>query len=138
VTAGEDQAQPIVLDGALGLVALVLLRVESRKLGDALGAVGLRASASQAVDGPPSRRGRDPCRRVGRHTVARPGRDGGDEGVLDRVLGQLQVAELADERGQDGCALAAKRALGRRDGGVRARGAHSGSRPAMGRTSTVP
>jgi hypothetical protein len=134
----KDQAQAIVLDGALGLLALVLLRVEARQLGDALGAVGLRASAPQPVDGPPPRRGRDPCRGVGRHTVAGPGRDGGDEGVLDGVLGQLQVAELADERGQDGGALAAERALGRRHGGVRARAAHSGARPAMGRTSTVP
>jgi hypothetical protein len=64
MTAGEDQAQAIVLDGALRLLALVLLRIEARELGDALGAVGLRAPASQAVDGPPPRRGRDPRRRL--------------------------------------------------------------------------
>jgi len=55
VTAGEDQAQAVVLDRALGLLALVLLGVEARELGDALGAVGLRPAASQAVDGAPPR-----------------------------------------------------------------------------------
>jgi hypothetical protein len=126
VAAGEDQPQPIVGDGAgLGHV-VVLVRVEAHQLGQTLGAIGHRAVAAQAVDRPPPRRDGEPRARPGGNAVARPRGEGGGEGVLHRVLGQLEVADVADEGGQHGGALLAKGAGDRGGGVVRAHGSPSG------------
>ena len=128
---------------------LLGLLVEAHQLGQPLRAVGDRAVAAQAVDRPPPGGRGDPCARVGRHAVAPPGGHGRLEGVLDRVLGELEVADLADQRGQHDRPLLAERV---RDGGGdrvgRRRGAaHAGvfGRPSAhsaggitGRTSIVP
>jgi len=53
--------------------------------------------APEAVDRPPPRDGHDPAAGVRRRTVDRPPLDGEDEGVLDRLLGQRDVAEDADQ-----------------------------------------
>ena len=94
----------------------MLLGIQAGELGEAFGTVGERAVAAQPVDRAPASRDRDPGARVGRHAVARPGRDGGGERVLHRVLGELEVADVADERGQDLRPLGAEGAL---DGGGR-------------------
>ena len=71
-----------------------------------------RALAAQAIDRLAPRRGGDPGAGVGRHAVARPGGQRDGEGVLERVLGQLEVAaEMADQRGEDASGLLAEGAL---------------------------
>ena len=130
--------------------------VEARQLGQPLGAVGDRAVAAQAVDRPPPRGGRDPGARVGRHAVAPPRRDRRRERVLHRVLGELEVAGLADQRRPARRPLLAERALdgGRTTASAATRGGAASSdsvgagrravvrplarRAATGRTSIVP
>ena len=87
---------------------------------------------------------------LGGDTVALPGGDRGLEGVLHRVLGQLEVAGLPDQGGQDDRPFLAERA---RDGIVHPRlltSSSANSTPArravfnhssggmIGRTSIVP
>ena len=89
------------------------------------------ALAAQAIDRLAPRRGGDPGARVGRHAVARPRGQRDGEGVLERVLGQLEVAaEMADQRGEDASGLLAEGPLDR--------AAHIPGTCITGRTSTWP
>ena len=54
--------------------------------------------STEAIDGAVPGRGRDPRSRVRGHTALRPDLEGRDEGVLHRLLGEVEVAEDADER----------------------------------------
>jgi len=90
-----------------------VLGVQARQLGQALGAIGHRTVPAQAIDRPPPGGGRDPRPRVGRNPVAPPHRDRRLERILHRVLGQLEIADLADQRGRRNRALVAKRARDR-------------------------
>jgi hypothetical protein len=75
----------------------------------------------------------EPGAGVGGHAVAGPGGHRDGEGVLQRVLGQLEAAaQMTDERGQDATGLLAERPL---DG---AGLAHPVGTSMMGRTSTEP
>ncbi len=99
MAAREDQAELVVLnallvgpgrrilDGDVGRVPHIVKRVEA-------------LAASQAVDGLEASGGYEPCARIGRHTVPRPLLDGCPEGVVQRFLGDVEVAEQADQRGQ--------------------------------------
>jgi hypothetical protein len=49
--------------------------------------------------------------RVGRHPVARPALGGDREGLLRGFLGEVEVAEEADERSEDAAPLLAERLL---------------------------
>ena len=60
-----------------------------------------------------------PGPRVVRHAVARPGLQRADHGVLDGVLGQVQAAGDADQRGQHAGALLAYQPRERVPGRVR-------------------
>jgi hypothetical protein len=59
------------------------------------------------VDGPTARCGEQPRSRVGRYAVARPGPRRRLEGVCERVLGQVEPTELADEQSQQAAPLVA-------------------------------
>jgi len=59
------------------------------------------AGAAQPIDRPAPRRGGNPRSRVGRQAIARPVLERGDEGVLDRFLGQVEVADSPDQAGDD-------------------------------------
>jgi hypothetical protein len=48
---------------------------------------------------------------VGRHTVARPALGGDREGLLRGFLGEVEVAEEADERSKDAAPLLTERLL---------------------------
>ncbi len=90
-----------------------------------------RAGASQPVDGPAPGGGRQPGGGDRGHAVARPGGQRDGVGVLQRVLGEREVAaEMADEGRQDARAVLAggplERAVGRQ------------SKTTIGRTSTDP
>ena len=64
--------------------------------------------AAQAVDGSIAGRGRDPAARVGRQAVARPCAQGDGERLLDCVLGEVDVAEDADQGGDRSAGLLAE------------------------------
>src|SRR5688572_22141948 len=92
VAAGEDQSQPVVAHGTL--LDELVAGVQQRRLGVAVLAQGL---ATQAVDRPVAGSGDDPPRRAGRHAVGGPARARDHERVLDRLLGDVDVAEAADQ-----------------------------------------
>src|SRR5438874_1045082 len=58
---------------------------------------GSGALAAHAIDRTVARGRRDPAARVGRQAVARPFPQSGGEGLLHRVLGDVDVAEDADQ-----------------------------------------
>ena len=91
-----------------------------------------RAHAAQPVDRLAPRGRGQPRRRDGRHAVARPAGQRDGVGVLQGVLGQLELAaEMADEGREHPRAVLADGPL-ERGGGVRQ------SKVWTGRTSTVP
>ena len=99
MAAGEDQAQAVV--GHRALLGRRVAGVHERGLGVAVVARGL---AAQAVDGPVARRGDDPAGGRRGQSVLRPPPRGHGEGVLDRLLGDVEVAEDAVQDG-DGTAV---------------------------------
>ena len=114
MAAGEDQPQAVIVHrshlGHLGV------GVQQGRLCLAARAGRL---APQAVQGLVAGRGDDPAARVGRHARGGPALRGHGEGLLDRVLGDVDVAEDAGQGGHG-----APRALpvGALDGGrIRAR-----------------
>src|SRR3712207_1617780 len=67
-------------------------------------AAGLRGQgllAADAVDRPVVRRRHEPRPRAGGDAVARPALGGDREGLLRGLLGEVEVAEEADERSED-------------------------------------
>ena len=100
MAAREDQLQPLV--GKPRLVHLVLHDLghleQSRLLGE-------RAVAAQTVDRAVSGRDRQPRARVGRRTVARPAFGCDREGLLSGLLGEVKVAEEADQVCEDAAPL---------------------------------
>jgi hypothetical protein len=110
MAAGEDQPQPVVLQELVVLVGGVggLVVEPGRQL--AKGGVE-PGPPPQPVDGLEAA-GRDqPGARVGRQAVARPLRQRRRERVLERLLGQVEVAEHPDQGGQDPARLGPVEAL---------------------------
>ena len=130
VAAREDETQPVVLHGSslLRRARVVVVR-EQRHVREQLAAARL---AAQAIDGEIARGRRDPATRVGRQPVARPAAQGDRVRILHGVLGDVDVAEDADQRGD--------RATGRlaedpADRGLAGRRRHAPSVCMNGRTS---
>ena len=125
MAAREDQPQALIGDRAV-LRLLVGGGVDARQLRQSRCAVGQRAVAPQAVDRAPAGRGHEPGGGARGDAVARPRRHGRRKRILKRVLRQLEIAQLADQRGKHSGALLPERALDR--GGRRAH-----PRPPLGR-----
>jgi hypothetical protein len=121
VTAGEQELEALVRKG--GLVHGVLHRLGHL---EQAGLRGQRAIAADPVDGAVARGRRQPRARVGGRSVARPALRGDREGLLRGLLGEVEVAEEADEGSEDAAPLVAEGPLEDRY--------HS----AMGRTSIAP
>ncbi len=102
VTAGEDQAQPVLRHDVL-LVGdelemardLVLLLDETR-------------TPPQAIDPLVARRADEPRDRVRRHSFRRPLLERRRAGLLQRLLGDVEVVEEANQRRDDPPVLGAK------------------------------
>src|SRR2546422_9662835 len=93
---GEDEAKPVVLHGALlsGRVGIVVVRRKQRRLAQQFSSTRL---AAQAVYGAVAGGRRDPGAGVGRQAGTRPLAQGDGERVLHRILGEVDVAEDADQ-----------------------------------------
>jgi hypothetical protein len=104
VTAREDQAEAVVLDalfirpragvddGDVDLVAPLVQRIEPR-------------AAAHAVDRLEASGGHEPRARIRRHAFARPLLESGPERVVQRFLGDVEVAEQADQRREDAAGI---------------------------------
>ena len=105
MAAGEDQPQAVVLDAAGRLCrCLLLLRQPPGQLGER----GIKTRPlTNAVDSPKTPGRHQPGARVVRHSVARPLRHGRDEGLLHRLLRQIEIAQQADQRSADAAGVAA-------------------------------
>jgi hypothetical protein len=110
MAAGEEELEPLVRDDAL--VHVVVLR----RLGhvEQAGLRGERAVAADAVDRAVARRRQQPGARVGGRAVAGPALGGGREGLLGGFLGEVEVAEEADQDGEDAAPLVAEDLLEQR------------------------
>ena len=93
VAAGEDEREAVVGDRA----HVVLLGRQRLEPGEQLGLAGECLLAPEPVDRAVARGGDDPGARARRRPVARPALERDREGVLHRVLGELEVAEDAGE-----------------------------------------
>ena len=133
VAAGEDEAELVVGDGAevtgfVGFVELHGLRL----------AVVPRGLSADLVDPSTAGRGDDPAGGGGREALLGPALERHHEGVLDRFLGEVDVAEEADQGRYRSSGLGAEDPL---DLG-RVHCGHGAAQPSgsdwNGRTSTVP
>jgi hypothetical protein len=103
MAAGEDELEALV--GDRGLVHVVLSRfghVEEAEL-RLEGAI-----AADAVDGPVAGRRHEPRARALWNAFARPTRGGDRKRLLGRFLGEVEVAEEADQDCDDAAPLVAK------------------------------
>ena len=106
MAAGEDQAQAIVLDRLLLVLAWA-------RIGDLLDCfsvfvdAGEAGLAAKAVDCLEPANGNEPRDRIGRHAVARPLFGGCDEGVVFGFLGAFEAAEEPNEGCEDASSVAA-------------------------------
>jgi hypothetical protein len=92
VAAGEEELEPLVRDRRLVHVVLHRFRhVEQASLR------GERVIAADAVDRAVARGGHEPGARVGGRPVAGPALGGDREGFLGGFLGEVEVAEEADQ-----------------------------------------
>src|SRR4051812_33911303 len=93
MTAGEDQPKALVGD----LLHVISQAFECAEL---LGLCCLDSSdavPSQAIDRLVACREHDPARWVVRDSAGRPGTQGLDEGILDRLLSQVEVAGRSNQ-----------------------------------------
>jgi hypothetical protein len=96
MAAGEDELEALVGDcRLLHLVLHVLGSLEQARLGSQ------RAVAPDAVDGAIARRGEQPRARIGRRALVRPARRRDGERLLRGLLGEVEVAEEADQGSED-------------------------------------
>ena len=109
MTAGEDELEPLV--GKRRRVHRVLGCL--RHLQQA-GLGGQGAVAADAVDGAVACRGHQPGARVGGNPVLGPSLRGDREGLLRGFLGEVEVAEEADQGGQDAAPFLAEDLFERR------------------------
>src|SRR5215475_6939318 len=98
MAAREDQAQPVVLHRASPLIRRwrLILVVQQGSLSVP---VVPRRLPPELIDGAVLGGCRDPPARVGRQTGLRPASESNRERVLDRLFGDVNVAEEADQAG---------------------------------------
>jgi hypothetical protein len=116
VTAREDQAQSIVGDRHVVVrtgagLDRRQIRLDRRIAGQLVGLVAKSPTAADPVDRPIPGGRRDPCTRICRDAAVGPDLECGDERVLDRLLGEVEVAEDADERRDRPSLLLAEQAV---------------------------
>ena len=120
VAAGEEEPQAVV--GYRAHVVLPLVSLLTGQERPEVPELALVVPVTpDAVDGPVARRSDDPGGRVRGHPVPGPALERDHEGILHRLLGEVEVAENADERGDRPSRLAPEQAVDvRRGRGYRA------------------
>jgi hypothetical protein len=95
MTTGEDQPKPVVLDalvfkgrGVAGLGSELFRDSRLRRVEP--------GAPPHRVDGPEPARRNEPGAGIGGHALLWPLLEGSIEGIVQRVLGQLEVAEQTD------------------------------------------
>jgi hypothetical protein len=113
MAAGEDQLEPLVRER---LLVHLLVHLDFHGLGHIEQArlLGECALAAQAVNGAIARGDRQPRARIGRRAFARPALRGSRERLLRRFFGEIEVAEEADQVGEDAAPLVAEDLLEQR------------------------
>jgi hypothetical protein len=96
MAAGEDQLEPLVFD--YRVVKFVHGHFGHLQL---TGLLGERPLASDPIDRPVAGGDRQPSAGVGRNPFAGPTLRGDREGLLGGLLSEIEIAEEADQRGQD-------------------------------------
>jgi hypothetical protein len=104
VAAGEEQLEPFVGEGGRFHRVLVFHSLGGVELAN-LGGEG--PLAADPVDRPVARRADQPGAGAGGDAVARPALRGDREGLLAGFLGEVEVAEEADQGGEDAAPLLA-------------------------------
>ena len=112
MAAGEDQLEPLVRERLLVHLLHLLFHglghlEQARLLGEC-------ALAAQAVDRAVAGGDRQPRARIGRRAVARPALCSSRERLLRGILGEIEVAEEADQAGEDAAPLIAEDLLEQR------------------------
>jgi hypothetical protein len=107
MAASEDETEAVVLHGSclLRLAEVAAFGRQHSHLDDEFLSASL---AAESVDRSIAGSGRDPAARVGRQAIARPGGQGDGERLLDCVLGEVDVAEGADQGGDRSAGLLAE------------------------------
>src|SRR5215213_219991 len=99
MTAGEDQAQPVILDFLVGLFQGVV-RVGTGLLSEIIQRginAGITAQRVNRLEAP----GRnEPGARIGRYSIPRPLFHCNPESVLQGVFGKVKIAEQTDQGGK--------------------------------------
>jgi hypothetical protein len=100
VAAGEDELEALI--GECRVVECFVHRcLHGVWLVEQAGLLVAFAIPPDAIDRGVARGRDEPRARVGRDAVARPAGRGGGEGLLRRLLGEVEVAEEADQGRQD-------------------------------------
>jgi hypothetical protein len=107
MAAREDQPQAVV--GELLHVCLLFLELQCST--EQLALLGEAALAAQPVDRAVAGRGQDPRGGAGGHAGRRPALRRHRECVLHRLLGEVEIAEEADEGGDRPSRLAPEQAV---------------------------
>ena len=109
MAAHEDEFQPLVRDRRTG--HRVLPRVLRFRLGEQVELRGQHSVAAQPVDGTAAGRGHQPGTGIVRHRGARPALRRDRERLRGGLLGQVEIAEIADQAGQHPAPLVAENLL---------------------------
>src|SRR5258707_15496518 len=106
MTAGKNQAQPIILKGVILKAAPFLGRFRRTRLRFEIShELGLRriesCPSTQSINGFESGRRNEPRPRVAGYSTPRPHAQRSRKGLVHRLLGKIKIAEQADQSCQD-------------------------------------
>src|SRR5262249_33978514 len=104
MAAGEDQLEPLI--GETRLLHLMLLRLIRQLEQPRL--LGARTVATHSIDRPVAGGDRQPGAGIGRRSLPRPALRRESERLLGRVLGQVEVAGVADQGGENAAPFVAE------------------------------
>jgi hypothetical protein len=147
MAAREDEAKPVVRDARL-VIHQAVSRLRGREFcldrdlaTEQLGLVAQASVPAQPIECAIASGRRDPCRGVPWDAADRPRVERTDEGILNSLLGEVEIAQDADERRDGPALLLAKQPIDDLVSGRPGRRRLRRGQPAkskIGRTSTQP
>lgn len=112
MAAGEDEPQAVVGKVHSAFGRLLALAGGLRLVAERIAFLAAGAVTAHGIDELATRGGHDPGAGVVRHSGLRPGSERGREGLLRRLLGQVEGAGEADQPGYNPSPLAPKEVFG--------------------------